>query len=421
MARIAIIGSGISGLYSAHTLGRNGHDVVLYEAAEYLGGHTNTHHVEMDDGQWSVDSGFIVFNQATYPLFIRFLDELGVASQPAPMSFSVHCAASGFEYGSADLRSLLARPRNLVDPRFYRMVRDIFRFNRESRQFTSGELAGTLGDCLRRRAYSADFQRFYILPMAAAIWSAPVAQITEFPLGHFVRFFRNHGLLSVSGDVQWRTVTGGSDSYVRAFARCFSGRVRLATPVRGLVRDPAGVRVLDARGETDQFDEVILACHSDQALEILGSGATPGERRVLGAIPYQHNRAILHTDVSVLPHSRAAWSAWNYRLTENSQERATLSYCMNRLQSLAAAETFVVTLNDTGLIDPDRILREIDYAHPVYDPPSDAARSEWAAISGQERTHFCGAYWFSGFHEDGVRSAKRVCEQIGAAREQVAA
>ncbi len=419
MSRIAVVGAGVSGIYAAHQLERDGHAVTLYEQAGYLGGHTNTHHLREGRDPVHVDSGFIVCNDVTYPLFLKFLADLGVETQPAPMSFSVHCEHTGFEYGSAGLSSLLARRRNLFDLRFHRMVRDIFRFNRESRAFTAEELRGTLGDCLQRRGYSEDFTRYYIVPMAAAIWSAPASQITAFPLDHFLRFFRNHGLLSVNGDVQWRTVTGGSYRYVEAFRARFGGRIHLDARVEGVRRTAGAVQVRRADGTVETYDEVVLACHSDQALQLLGMDASREERQVLGAIRYQANRATLHTDESVMPRRRGAWSAWNYRVGDGSERRVKVSYCMNLLQNLQSAQTYLVTLNDGGAIREEHILREIDYAHPVYDPASDRARGQWERISGVNRTHYCGAYWFSGFHEDGVRSAHRVCQNIG--RTQVAA
>lgn len=411
--RIAVIGAGISGLYSAHRLAQAGHEVVLYEQAEYLGGHTNTHHLGGPENL-HVDSGFIVYNQRTYPSFIRFLDELGVASRPAPMSFSVSCPRTGLEYGSASLRSLLARRRNLVDPRFLRMVRDILRFNRDSDRFSAAELDGTLGACLQRRRYSQEFARFYLVPMAAAIWSAPAQQIAEFPLGHFVTFFRNHGLLSVNGEVQWRTVAGGSYRYVEAFRQHFPGELRVAQPVSAVRRHADGVRVSDSAA-SDVFDQVVLACHSDQALRLLGTDVGQAEREILGAIRYQPNSAVLHTDTRILPSRRASWSAWNYRISPDAGQPVKVSYHMNQLQGLESETDYVVTLNDAGCIDPARVLRRVDYAHPMYDEASDAARARWSEISGQRNTHFCGAYWFSGFHEDGVRSAQRVCDAIGRA------
>lgn len=412
MEKVAIVGGGISGIICADTLARN-HAVTLLESGSWVGGHTNTVDVETEAGILPVDTGFIVYNEVTYPNFIRFLDRLAVETKPAPMSFSVSCEATGFEYGSRNLFSLVARRANLLDADFYRMVRDILRFNRASGSLSERELGMTLGECVASRNYSEAFLRYYIVPMAAAIWSAPDTRITDFPMRPFIEFLDNHGLLSVAGDIQWRTLSGGGRAYVDAFLRGFPGQVRTGARVTGVRRNASGVELQINGNETARFDRVVFACHSDQALAALGDAASDDEREILGALPYQENTAILHTDPSVLPRNEGAWSAWNYRIPRAGAERVAVTYYMNQLQSLPTREHVCVTLNQDDAIRPERILRRIEYAHPLYSPDSDHARRQWDRIAGVHRTHYCGAYWFNGFHEDGVRSALRVCEDLG--------
>jgi len=402
--KIAVIGSGIAGNVVAYRLARE-NELTVFEAGSHAGGHTHTHEVAQAGRRYSVDTGFIVFNDWTYPNFIRLLGELGVASQPSPMSFSVRDEKSGLEYNGTSLDSLFAQRRNLLRPSFWRMIRDILRFNREARALlrdTTGEVS--LGEYLAVNDYSREFIEHYIVPMGAAIWSTDPASMRRFPARYFVRFFHNHGMLSVDRRPQWRVIRGGSARYVDALTARFSDRIRLDTPVQS-VRRVAGQVYVKARGqETERFDAVFLACHSDQALAILAD-ATPLEREILGAIPYQTNEAVLHTDARLMPRARRAWAAWNYHVLADRRDQAALTYNMNILQTLDAPAPFLVTLNRTEAIAPSKILRRIRYEHPLYTPAGVAAQARQAEINGPLNTYFCGAYWRYGFHEDGVVSA----------------
>jgi len=401
--RIAIIGTGISGLVVAHRLWKD-HDVVLFEANDYVGGHTNTLDVEAGGRRWAVDTGFIVFNDWTYPNFIALMDELGVASQPSDMSFSVHCDGTGLEYCGSSLDRLFAQRRNLVHPGFYRMIADVLRFNRESRSLLrSGDDQVSLGEYLAAGGYSDRFIRHYIVPMGAAIWSADPVMMYRFPARYFVEFFDNHGLLNVRNRPVWRVVRGGSREYVRKLTAPFTDRIRLRTGVARVVRQPDWVDVVTAGGSRERFDAVFLACHSDQALAMLDH-PRPAEREILGSIPYQENVAVLHTDERLLPVRRKAWAAWNYHVPAEPADRVALTYNMNILQGLDAPVTFCVTLNREEAVRPDRVLRRIVYHHPVFTPEGVRAQRRHDEINGVDRTFFCGAYWGFGFHEDGVKS-----------------
>ncbi|MGM0637608.1 MAG: NAD(P)/FAD-dependent oxidoreductase [Pseudomonadota bacterium] len=413
--RIAVIGSGIGGMAAAWYLS-NRHQVTLFEAADRLGGHTATVDVELEGRHYAIDTGFIVFNDWTYPHFRHLLARLGVLTQPTEMSFSVHETARDFEYNGHTLSSLFAQRRNLLRPSFYRLLRDILRFNREAIQaFDSGTLAPgmTLGEWLDAGGYGAAFQRHYLLPMGAAIWSASLQDLRDFPLQFFVRFFRHHGLLSVSDRPQWYTLVGGSRSYIPAMTAPYAERIRLSTPVRGIRRLANGVEIRTDAG-TERFDEVVLACHADQALALL-EDPSPTERDVLGALPYQDNDVVLHTDIRLLPRRRRAWASWNYRLDgRGKSERISVTYDMNILQRLETPHTFCVTLNDSDAIAPDKVLGRFTYAHPQFTLAGEAAKARHAEISGPAfRTHYCGAYWRNGFHEDGVWSALRVARGLG--------
>jgi uncharacterized protein len=401
--RIAIIGSGISGLTAARRLCQD-HEITVFEANGYVGGHTNTIDVEAEGRSWAVDTGFIVFNDWTYPNFIALMNEIGVASQPSDMGFSVHCERSGLEYCGSSVNQLFAQRRNLVSPRFWTMIRDILRFNREApRLLEGGEDALGLGDYLARERYSRGFIEQYVVPMGAAIWSTDPATMLEFPARYFVEFFRNHGLLSVNDRPQWRVIQGGSRSYVGPLTAPFADRIRLNAPVARVHRDPAGVELVLRDGHRARFDAVVFACHSDQALAMLDQPST-AEREVLGAIPYQPNLAVLHTDERVLPRRRNAWAAWNYHVPAAEQDSVAVTYHMNILQSLPARTQFLVTLNPTMEIDPARIIRSIEYQHPVYRPEGIAAQRRRGELMGQQRSFYCGAWWSYGFHEDGVKS-----------------
>jgi predicted NAD/FAD-binding protein len=410
MARIAIVGSGVAGLTVAWHAQRE-HEVVLYEANDYLGGHTATVDVEWSGQRYAVDTGFIVFNDWTYPNFIALLGELGATWQWSNMSFSLRCERSGLEYNGTSINSLFAQRRNALNPNFLRMIVDILRFNGRARELLrspkdSTEAAAlqalTLGEYLRRERYSDVFIERYIIPMGRAIWSATGRGMLDFPARFFVDFFDRHGFLNVDDRPTWRTVAGGSREYVRCWQARFKGSVRLREPVREVRRDTAGVTLTSGDGHTDRFDHVVFACHSDQAQSMLAD-ASEAERQILGAFPYQANDAVLHTDERVLPRTRLARAAWNYHLLDPDTERVALTYDMNVLQNLAAPVRFLVTLNRAD-IDPDQVLGRYTYHHPVYTPQAVAAQNQRNLISGQRRSVYCGAYWRYGFHEDGVVS-----------------
>ena len=410
--RIAVVGGGVSGLVAAAELHRAGHDVHLFEAAGYPGGHTNTIDVETPAGPLSVDTGFIVFNELNYPNFERMLGELGVASQPADMSFSVSDGGGGFEWATTGPRGLFAKPAHALDPRFHRMLRDLLRFNREARKLVG---VGGDGPSLRRfladGGYSEYFVERLLVPQASAVWSTDPARMWTFPAGFLAEFFDNHRVLQLMGRPAWRSISGGSRRYVEALIAPFRDRLHLRTAVRRIRREPGGV-VVALDDSRERFDEIVLAVHSDVALGLLAD-PSPAEWRVLGAIPYQQNRAVLHTDSRLMPQRRSAWASWNYHLIDRPTGRTTVTYYMNRLQSLPAERDYLVTLNLSAAIDPDAIIRRIDYAHPVFTPEGVDAQRRWAEISGTRRTHYCGAYWRWGFHEDGVWSALRVSARLG--------
>ncbi|MDQ6619435.1 MAG: FAD-dependent oxidoreductase [Pseudomonadota bacterium] len=401
--KIAIIGTGIAGNVAAHHLNRD-HDITVFEAGDHIGGHTHTHVVELGGSTYDIDTGFIVFNDRTYPNFIRLLDTLGIASQPSAMSFSVRNERTGIEYNGTNIDSLFAQRRNVLRPSFHRMIRDILRFNREAPGLLETDTDIALGTYLAERRYSAEFIGDYLLPMGAAIWSTESRRVLDFPARYFVRFFHNHGMLSVNDRPQWRAIRGGSARYVEKLVARFRDRIRLNTPVESVRRLPDRVIVRTRGGDTQAFDAAFIACHSDQALRLLADPSGV-EREVLGAIRYQENEAVLHTDTSLLPRTRKAWAAWNYHVLPQASERVALTYNMNILQTLSAPETFCVTLNRTESIDPRRIIRRITYHHPMYTPPAVAAQQRQAEVNGVNRTYYCGAYWRYGFHEDGVVSA----------------
>lgn len=408
--KIAVIGSGISGIVSSYLLSEK-HSVTLFEAADYLGGHTHTIPVNCHGKTWNIDTGFIVYNDLNYPYFKKFLSRLNVQTQPSDMSFSVHCEKTGIEYKSSNLDTLFAQRKNMFNFSFVKMLTEILRFNKESLELLhTQDFSLTILDYLRRKKYSELFIQLYIIPMGASIWSAsPAKGMDQFPARSLVEFFHNHGMLSVSEKPQWRVLTGGSFQYVKKFQKIFRGEIKLTTPIVSAKRNRQSVELESDDGQNFQFDSVIFAVHSDQALRIL-SDATPDEKRVLGAIKYQENETVLHTDSNVLPKLKKAWASWNYYAPVKSHDRVAITYYMNALQNLDAEEPFCVTLNQTALINPEKIIKKIVYHHPIFTPEAVKAQKEHALINGPLNTYFCGAYWGDGFHEDGVESALAVCK-----------
>ncbi len=409
--KVAIIGSGIAGLTVADAI-HQVHEITLFEAAAHVGGHTNTIDVGTSDQRLAIDTGFIVFNDRTYPHFESLLNRLNVVSQPAPMTFSVRCDESGLEYRGADLGGLFAQRRNLLRPRFYRLLGGILKFNRKARHLLAADDdCQTVREYFAAHKYSTDFYRKYFLPLGSAIWSCPQHTFEEFPIRFIAEFYHHHGMLGISDRPQWRVVCGGSRQYIKPLIRPFQDRIRLQQPVRSVSRSSQGVRVsVDAGWE--HFDHVVFACHADQALRILGASATAAERDILSAFPYEKNEAVLHCDTSVLPKQRRAWAAWNYHLPAGGADKATLTYNMNILQSLSTGRTYCVTLNATDQIDPDQVIRRINYEHPIFDSRRRAMQSRHGELLGANHTSYCGAYWGNGFHEDGVVSGLAVAQGL---------
>ncbi|MBF8163850.1 NAD(P)/FAD-dependent oxidoreductase [Ectopseudomonas hydrolytica] len=413
--KIAIIGSGIAGLTCAYLLNRK-HDIQVFEASDWVGGHTHTVDVEVNGQRYAIDTGFIVFNDWTYPNFIRLLEQIGVGYKPTEMSFSVSDPASGVEYNGHSLNTLFAQRSNLLSPAFWGMLRDILRFNRETQDdLASGRIGSdlTLGAYLERNGYGRRFIEHYVVPMGSAIWSMSLQDMLGFPLQFFVRFCKNHGLLSVNDRPQWQVIEGGSRSYVAPLSASFAERIRLNCPVTRVERDQTGVTLHSAAG-SERFDKVVFACHSDQALALLDK-PSQDEQDILGALPYADNDVVLHTDTRLLPSRKLAWASWNYRLGGPSSQPAAVTYNMNILQGIAADTTFCVSLNQTAAIDPGKILARFQYAHPQYSLAGTAAQARWEELLGAQHSYYCGAYWANGFHEDGVISALRVARAFGEA------
>jgi predicted NAD/FAD-binding protein len=415
--RIAIVGTGVSGLVCAHLL-HDRHDITVFEADHRIGGHVNTVRVDLADETHEVDTGFIVHNRTTYPNLVRLLDKLGVATQPAEMSFSVTDDATGMSYRGTSLDTVFAQRANALNPAFLRMIADIWRFNRRLRRaLVDGRIDDDtrIEDFLAAGSYGPWFRDRYLIPLGSAIWSADPTTFTEFPAASYARFMNNHGLLRPSDMIQWRTITGGSARYVDALIAPFADRIRLDTPVEKIVRrDGAAGRALEVTSPTqgpEGFDVVILATHSDQALRLLAD-ATPAEREILGSLRYQPNTAVLHTDTRFLPSVPKARASWNTRVARD-ERTPSLTYWMNRLQSIESREQLLVTLNRDHEIDPARVLARFDYAHPVFERTAMAAQRRRAEIQGRRHTYFAGAYWGYGFHEDGVNSALDVCGHLG--------
>ncbi len=409
--RIAVIGSGIAGLGSAWLLSGQ-HEVVLFEKSKRLGGHTDTHSIELGGKQHAVDTGFIVFNHQHYPLLTRLFSELGVSTQPTTMSFSAHDAGTGLEYNAGSLGGLFCQPGNLLSIRFWRMLVDLRRFYRNAPTLLStAEPGPTLGEYLQQNHYSAAFRDDHLVPMASALWSSPSQRILDFPALELVRFMANHDMLQIAGRPEWRVVSGGSQRYIDAMRAQWTVDERLDCPVASVRRHADQVSVRSAAG-IETFDQVVMACHADDALALLDN-ASDTEHAILGDLGYQDNDTVLHTDASVLPENRKAWAAWNAFIPADRDAPCSVSYWMNALQSIESSEPLIVSLNRTQQIDPAKILSRMNYRHPVQTLASANARRRKAEIQGQSRTWFAGAYWGYGFHEDGLRSATEVAQALG--------
>jgi predicted NAD/FAD-binding protein len=409
--KIAVIGTGIAGNVVAYKLHKH-LDVTVFEAGDYVGGHTHTHQIQLGDERHNIDTGFIVFNHWTYPNFVELLKELNVETEKSSMSFSVKCEKSGLEYNGTTLNSLFAQRRNLLRPSFHRMIRDILRFNDEAKEVLNrNNTRYTLGQYLTDNGYTREFINHYIIPMGSAIWSSSPDKMMEFPAYFFIRFFNNHGMLSVNERPDWYVIKNGSKNYVEKLTAGFKDNIRLKSPIESITRYDNHVMVKPYGQDSIKFDSVFLACHSDQALRML-SDPSQDESRVLGSIPYQRNEAILHTDTSLLPKKRLAWAAWNYHILKQNEGRVALTYNMNILQNLKSKHTFCVTLNNTDAIDPAKIIKRMEYDHPVFTLTGMEAQSQQQLINGPRNTYFCGAYWRNGFHEDGVVSALNAVEHF---------
>jgi predicted NAD/FAD-binding protein len=411
--RIAIVGAGISGLVTAYLLSGE-HDIVVYEANDYIGGHTHTIDVPINDQHFAVDTGFIVFNQKTYPNFIKLMKQLGVAWQPSTMSFSLQDQRTGLYFCPSSLSGLFAQRKNLFRPSFYRMLADALRFRREVSELIGiADYSMSLQSFLEKKRYSTAFIEQFIIPMGAAIWSSDPVKYGEFPARYFAEFLDNHSFLNIRNQPQWLVIKGGSRQYIGPLTRPFRDGIRLDAPVTSVKRFEDRVAIT-AKDETESFDQVILAVHSNQALQMLAD-PTDLERDILSVIPYQENLTVLHTDASLLPPKQVAWASWNYHVPKEEKKRVALTYDMSILQTLAAPVEFCVTLNMPEAINPDKIIQSFVYHHPVYDPKGLHARRSQDKLNGRNRTYYCGAYWGYGFHEDGVKSALAVCKHFGKA------
>ena len=409
--RVAVVGAGISGLVVAHSLHQQ-HEITVFEAADRIGGHTNTVVVPATGREWAIDTGFIVYNDRTYPNFCQIIDELGVSWQPTEMSFSVRCDCTGQEYQGSSWNGLFAQRSNLWRPRFYRLIRDIVRFNREWRSLADNTShTETVSTFLERCGVGREFVEQYFVPMGSAIWSCPPGTFGEFPVRFVLDFYDNHGLLQLRDRPQWRVIEGGSRTYVEALTRPFASQLHTQCPVTHIDRDNQRIRLETPRGN-QEFDHVVFACHSDQALSILGSAATEQEREILGAFPYETSSAVLHTDTRLLPRRRRAWASWNYLRLPDRLDKAVVTYNMNILQHIKSDVEFCVTLNADDLIAAEHVLYRTTYQHPVYTQNRQAAQARHSELINRHRTSFCGAYWGNGFHEDGVRSALAVSRRL---------
>ena len=408
--KIAIIGSGISGLTCAHLLHPE-HEITVFEANDYIGGHTHTIKVKREHGNYPVDTGFIVFNRTTYPNFCKLIDSLGIESQPTQMTFSVKCARTCMEYSAHNLNTFFCQRKNLLSPAHYRMVFDIFRFRSHFNRLLDHRYDNEpLVPYLEKHKFSERFIHYFMVPLAASIWSAPPEKIREYPLGPFVRFFENHGFLDINNPFNWLVIKGGSQTYVDKLIEPFRDRIRMNCPVTEVRRHSDRVEITSPKG-TETFDQVIIAAHSDQALAMLAD-PSPGEQEILGAIPFQANPTVLHTDPRHMPENTSIWASWNYLVPDKDLDSASLTYDMNILQTIDSPEDFLVSLNQPDL-DPEKIIGEYDYSHPIYHTRAPDAQARHGEISGVNRTHYCGAYWSYGFHEHGCESGVRVAKYFG--------
>lgn len=405
--RVAIVGSGVSGLTVAWQLSGHAH-VELIEADDRIGGHVHTIEVEDPLGPVAVDTGFIVFNDSTYPGFLRLLAELGIVGQPTTMSFSVRDDEHDLEYRGVDLRGLFAQKRNLVRPKFWKLLADFVRFRKAAEGLADSLEQITVAQFLEKHRFSPTFIHSYFLPMGSAVWSCPRKTFEQFPIHFIIDFYRNHGMLGVQKRPQWRVVPGGSREYVKALLAKLDVTVRLGLPITRLTRKSDGVELCGRDGVIGTYDHVVMACHADQALEILGAGATSTETELLAQFPYEANRVQLHTDASVMPRRKGAWACWNYRADRPEADKASVTYWMNLLQGLKAKRDYFVTLNDANSIDPAKVIRSFIYHHPVFQAGRAKFQSRHRELINHDRVSYCGAYWSNGFHEDGVQSGLRV-------------
>jgi predicted NAD/FAD-binding protein len=413
--KIAVVGSGISGLTCAYLLSKD-YEVHLFESESRLGGHTHTHDIETKSGKYKIDTGFIVCNDRNYPNFMKLLDKIGLETQPSFMSFSVKSPKDNVEYNGTSLNALFCQRLNLIRPRFYRMIYDIIRFNKEATRYylehkNQTHVEITLEEYLEKNNYSTEFTEHYIMPMGAAIWSASREEMRSFPLHFFVRFFHHHGMLTVDQRPQWRVLKGGSSSYISKLTENFAQNIHLNSEVISVSRNANGVS-LKTQGAEFTFDHVILACHADQAKAIL-KDPSEEEASVMNGFSYRPNNILLHTDESILPKSKLGHASWNYYIPKEVKNHVAVTYHMNILQSIKAPESFLVSLNMDEFIDPKKVLKKISYSHPVYNFNAVKSQSLWSTVSGKNKVHFCGAYWGNGFHEDGVKSALQVTAMFG--------
>ncbi len=411
--RIAIVGAGISGLVCAYLLNQR-HDIVVYEAEDYIGGHTNTIDVETEHGIIPIDTGFIVYNESNYPLFTRLLNQLKVESMPSEMSFAVSCDRSGLEYNGSSINQLFAKRSSVLSLSHWKMIRDIARFNHDAERLQEEGDALTVAEYVHENNFSDSFLEHYLIPIGASIWSCPSGTFRGFPIRFVIDFLRNHGMLQINDRPEWRVIKGGSKRYIAPLTQSFRNCIKLNTAVSRVERDVEGVTVHLHSGAAERFDQVVLGCHSDQALRVLDEPSEL-ERELLSAFPYQRNETVLHTDESLLPKRRRAWGSWNYRIRSDNSDAVAITYNMNMLQSISSRTQYCVTLNETDRIDPNKVIRRFRYHHPIFTLERDAAQARHRELIGNNRTSFCGAYWGYGFHEDGVRSGVRVAEHFGCA------